>query len=140
MGSIVLAVGAGSELATSAAAGDRPTEVAFVRASKKVYVHPDNSLTVTVRVKCVPGWFSSDLDVWLGQDTNYAEGFTATDVACDAKWHPVSLRLTNMGGPMHRGAVSITSQFSIYNNDTGDPAAAHEVQKRGRIRPAHKVH
>jgi hypothetical protein len=111
-----------------------------VQASKKVYLHPDNSLTVTVSVKCLPGWFSSDIDVWLGQATDYAEGHAAVEVACDGAWHAVPLALTATSSPLHVGAVSIASQFVAYNNDTGDPVGAHDNQLHARIHAAHTGH
>jgi hypothetical protein len=134
---MLLAVGVGSGFATSAAAGDGSTKPVFVQAWKKVYLHHDNSLTVTVNVKCLPGWSSSDLDVWLGQGNEFAEGHTPTGVACDGVWRPFRFTITTMSGPMHVGPVTITSQFAVYNNDTGDPAGARDEARHGRILRPH---
>jgi hypothetical protein len=133
-GCAVLAVGAGPGLTPATAASGGSTSVVSVHGWKKVYLHHDKSLGVTVGVKCAPGWFSSDLDVWLGQGTNFAESHTPTDVACDGAWHLVRVTLTSVNGPMHVGRATITSQFAVYNNDTGDPAGA-----RDEARPAHIV-
>jgi hypothetical protein len=104
-----------------------------VQAWKKVYLRHDNSLAVTLNVKCLPGWVSSDADAWIGQGNEFAEGHTSIDVACDGAWHAVRFFLTNMSAPLHVGRVTVTSQFAVYNVDTGDPAGARDGPRRGHI-------
>jgi hypothetical protein len=133
VGSVVLAAGAGSGFAASAAASDGSAKPVFVQAWKKVYLHKDNSLAVTLNVKCLPGWVSSDVDASVGQGNEFAEGHTSIDVACDGAWHAVRFTLTNMSAPLHVGRVTVSSQFAVYNIDTGDGEGARDGPRPGHI-------
>jgi hypothetical protein len=136
-GSMVLAVGGGIASAAPASAGDQSSTVASVQAWKKAYIHHNGSLTVTAGVRCQPGWTSSDLDMLVGQGvSNSGEGTASTDVPCDNEWHPVRFLTTVTNGTLHDGAVTISSTFTVINNDTGDPFFAKD-QRAGRILHGH---
>jgi hypothetical protein len=131
----VIAIAGGVGLATPAAAdGDRPTNVAFVQAWKKVYIHQGgSSLTVTGELRCVPGWFGTEFDMWLSQGSNTTSGYTIPDIPCDNGWHAVRFRIDGVSPPMHVGACSVSSQFIVNNVETGDSAGGHDTQRACRI-------
>jgi hypothetical protein len=135
-GSTVLAIAGSIGTAAPAAAGDRPTNVGFVQAWKKVYIHHNGSLTVTAGVRCVPGWVSSDLDMRVNQGGNSGTGVTTTDVPCDNQWHPIRFVISDTSAVMHDGPVTIISQFLVNNAESGDSAAGHD-QRPGRILHGH---
>jgi hypothetical protein len=123
--------------APAAVAGDRPTNVAFVQAWKKVYLHHDGSVTVTAGVRCVPGWEGGELDMRVSQGINNdADGFVEATVTCDNAWHPVRFTLHDVAGAMKVGPAQISSQFIVTNVDSGDSAGAHD-QRTGRVLRGH---
>jgi hypothetical protein len=135
--SAMLAV-VGSVVGTApASAGGRPTDVAFVHAGRHVYVHADHSLTVSAKLRCVPGWVSSDLDMQINQGYNALSGFTTTNIPCDNQGHRVRFKIADTAHVMHLGAVTISSQFLVNNAESGDSAAGHEVGRAGCIMHRH---
>jgi hypothetical protein len=134
-GSTVLSIAGGVGVAGPAAAdGDRPTNVAFVQAWQKVYIHQGGaSLTVTAGLRCKPGWYSTELDMQVNQGDQGDSNYTIPDVPCDNKWHPVRFRIEGVTPAMHVGACTVSSQFLINNVDSGDSAGGHDVQRPCRI-------
>jgi hypothetical protein len=117
----------------AAATGDRPTNVAFVRAWHNDIVHQDGTVAVGVRVRCVPGWEPAELDVSLHQDGVEGDGFTIPTVRCNGHWHKVQFTISDVSGAFHAGAVQISTQFLVTNVESGDSAGAHD-QVQGRLR------
>jgi hypothetical protein len=119
----------------SAFAADRPAGVAFVKANPIVQLKANGSVAVTDKIRCMPGWQSSDLSVHVSQANGaYADGFVTTAVACNNKWHTIHLTLPKGFGKLHRGNATISSQFLVTNVQSGDSAGAHDITK-GWIRP-----
>jgi hypothetical protein len=115
-----------------AAATDRPTNVAFVRAWHNDNLHHNGTITVGAGVRCVAGWAPSELDLRVTQGDSAAEGFTTPSVSCDNRWHKVLFTLTDVAGTLHGGVVAIGAQFLVTNVDSGDSAGAHN-QVSGRL-------
>lgn len=138
-GSSMLAVVGSIAGAGSAVAGGRPTNVAFVQAWKKVYLHQQGAkLTVTAELRCVPGWFGTELDMQVNQDGQAASNYTIPDIPCDNGWHAVRFFIEGVTPPMHVGAATVSSQFIVNNVESGDSAAGHDVQRPACImRPHH---
>jgi hypothetical protein len=117
-----------------AAATDRPTNVAFVRAWHNDNLHHNGTVTVGAGVRCVAGWAPAELDMRVTQGPNgeaEADGSTIPTVRCDNRWHKVLFTLTDVGGTLHAGAVTINAQFLVTNVESGDSAGAHNsVQGR----------
>jgi hypothetical protein len=118
-----------------AAATDRPTNVAFVRAWHNDNLHHNGTVTVGAGVRCVAGWAPAELDMRVTQGPNpgsEADGFTIPTVACDNRWHKVLFTLTDVSGTLHAGVVAISAQFLVTNVESGDSAGAHN-QVPGRL-------
>jgi hypothetical protein len=119
-----------------AAATDRPTNVAFVRAWHNDILHHNGTITVGAGVRCVAGWAPAELDMLVGQgpegQSASASGTTIPTVRCDNRWHKVLFTLTDVGGKFHTGVVGINAQFLVTNNESGDSAGAHN-QVSGRL-------
>jgi len=120
--------------ATPALACDRPDPVRVV-AERYVALHADLSVTGAARVSCAPGWSGGELSVQVNQGSSYTSGFVVAHVRCDGRWHRVTFTLVGPPfGTLHRGAVTISSQFLVTNDETGDSAGGHDV-----LRPGHLV-
>ncbi len=117
-------------------AGDRPTDVAFVKANPIVKLHHGGSTLVRTRVRCVPGWQPSDLTVHVAQTSGaYADGLVVTTHAvCNGKWHTVWVKLPKGFGTLKRGKATISSQFLVNNVESGDSAGGHGITQ-GWIKP-----
>ncbi|HEX4015429.1 MAG TPA: hypothetical protein VHX15_01720 [Frankiaceae bacterium] len=118
------AMAAGTE---AAFAGDRPTDVAFVKANPIVQLKHNGSTIVKTQVRCVPGWQASDLTVHVSQPSGaYADGLVITTHAvCNNKWYTVWILLPKGFGTLKRGNANISSQFLVNNVQSGDSAAGH---------------
>jgi hypothetical protein len=119
-----------------AAATDRPTNVAFVRAWHNDNLHHNGTVTVGAGVRCVAGWAPAELDMRVTQGPNgeaEADGSTIPAVSCDNRWHKVLFTLTDVGGTLHAGVVTINAQFLVTNVESGDSAGAHN-SVQGRLR------
>jgi hypothetical protein len=125
--SAALALGAGAVAASPAAAGGRPTGVAFVHAVKTAHLHHDGSVTVRAWVRCKPGWDSSDLSMQLDQGGAYVSGYLNVQLPCDNAFRRVHLRLGPGYGKIKAGDATISSQFLVFNSESGDPSAGHQV-------------
>jgi hypothetical protein len=136
---VFLAIAVVSIGGTQAAfAGDRPVGVAFVKAKPIVDLKHNGSVVVTEKIRCTPGWQSSDLSVHVAQPNGaQADGFTTTAITCNSKWHTVRVTLSDVFMKMHRGPATISSQFLVTNVETGDSAGGHDVTK-GWVRPVWK--
>lgn len=134
---LALVIASAAMLATSpsAAATDRPVGVAFVKARPVVDLKHNGSVVVTEKIRCKPGWVSSDLSVHAQQPNgSYADGFTTTAIACNGAWHSVRVTLSSVFMKMHRGPATISSQFLVTNAESGDSAGGHDITK-GWVRP-----
>lgn len=131
----IAAMTAGTQAAF--ATGDRPTNVAWVKAYPVADLKPDGSVVVTEKIACRPGWVSSDLSVMVSQQSGaYADGVTTTAVPCDLRWHTIKLTTNSVFMKMTKGYATISSQFLVNNAESGDSAGAHHVVKKGWIRIA----
>lgn len=137
---LLLALAVVSIAGTQAAfAGDRPVGVAFVKAKPIVDLKHNGSVVVTEKIRCKPGWVSSDLSVHVAQPNGaQADGFTTTAIKCNGAWHTVRVTLSDVFMKMHRGPATISSQFLVTNASSGDSAGAHDITK-GWVRPAWKA-
>jgi hypothetical protein len=120
----------------AAFAGDRPTDVAFVKADPIVKLYHGGSTLVREQVRCVPGWQPSDLTVHVSQASGaYADGLVITTHAvCNNKWYTVWVKLPKGFGSLARGNATISSQFLVNNVETGDSGAGHGLTQ-GWIKP-----
>jgi hypothetical protein len=129
----LFAMAAGTQ---AAFAGDRPTDVAFVKAAPIVQLKHNGSTIVKEQVRCLPGWVPSDLTVRVTQASGaYADGLvTTTHAVCNGKWYTVWVLLPKGFGSLQRGNATISSQFLVFNVDSGDPSAGHGITQ-GWIKP-----
>jgi hypothetical protein len=111
----------------AATAQDRPTGVAFVKVANKVVLQPDGSLIVSAQVRCEPGWSSSDLSIGISQGSSGTSGDVVTSVPCDDHWHSQQLVLPPGSGPFRAGKAGANAQFLVFNVQSGDPAAGHDM-------------
>ena len=116
--------------AAPASAGDRPADVAFVHAFHLQVLHHDGTVTAIVGARCVPGWAAVEVDVRITQGDSDAEGFVVPTIACDNRWHPVMFRLTDVAGTFEPGAIAVSSQILVTNNESGDSAGGHDNQRK----------
>ncbi len=124
--------------AAPASASDRPTDVAFVHAFHFQVLHHDGTVTAIVRARCIPGWEAVEVDVRITQDDSDADGFVVPTIACDNRWHPVVFRLTDVAGTFHPGAVAVSSQILVTNDESGDSAGGHDNQRKAVAGFLHK--
>jgi hypothetical protein len=117
----------------AAVAGDRPTNVVFVRTWKTVHVRVHGGLTVGSGVRCVPGWEGGEVDMWLSQGSATASGFVDRSVPCDNAWHPVRFIIQDVSGAFQPGEIHLTSQFIGNNVESGDSAGAHSQRLHGVV-------
>jgi len=62
-------------------------------------------------------------------ETTYTSGFVVATVRCDGLWHRVKFTLVGPPfGTFHPGAVTLSSQFLVTNNDSGDSAGGHDAR------------
>lgn len=121
----------------SAATGDRPTNVAAVKAGERVLLHKDGTLTVAARLRCKPGWVAEEVSATLGQGEASASGFAVVSVPCDRQWHRVTFDLGDSAGAFHPGPVTFNFlQFLVTNASSGDSAGAHDNGAHARLRLA----
>jgi hypothetical protein len=121
----------------SAATGDRPTNVAAVKAGERVLLHKDGTLTVAARLRCKPGWVAEEVSATLGQGEASASGFAVVTVPCDRRWHRVTFALGDSAGAFHPGRVTFNFlQFLVTNASSGDSAGAHDNGAHARLRLA----
>jgi hypothetical protein len=119
-------------LATAAAvpvamAQDRPVGVAHEKTAKKVHLNADGSLSAITRLKCDPGWESSDFTVFISQAGISTDGLVEPSIPCDGRWHRVQYDVPAPGnGTFNPGKAHFNGQFLVFNVDSGDPSAAHE--------------
>ena len=137
LGVSVLAFGAVAASSASAAPpGDRPRNVADVKADSIVLLHPDGTLTATVRVRCDEGWVAGDISATVTQGASTADGFASASVPCDGRWYPVDVPLVGSGS-FQPGKVTFSFlQFLVTNAVTGDSAGAHDNGASARLQPA----
>jgi hypothetical protein len=128
---VLAAVVAMAWVAPSALAGDRPVNVAWVVAQPVADLHSNGSVVVTEKIACRPGWESSDLTVHVGQASGaYADGLLLSKTnICNGKWHVVKVTLPKGFGTLQKGWATVSSQFLVFNAETGDPAAGHENKR-----------
>jgi hypothetical protein len=138
LGAFVLASGAGVASSVSAAPGDGTEDVAEVQAGNLVLLNPDGTLTVSVRVRCDPGWVPVDVNTVVAQGTStYAEGFTIVSVPCDGRWYWVQFDAVVRAGTFEPGKVTFDGlQFGVTNEVTGDFEGAHGKVSTARLRLA----
>jgi hypothetical protein len=119
-----------------AAAADRPTDVASVKANPIVQLKHNGSTIVKEQVRCQPGWQPSDLTVRVSQASGaYADGLvTTTHAVCNGKWYTVWVLLPKGFGKLQRGNATISSQFLVNNVQSGDSAGGHDITQ-GWIKP-----
>ena len=135
LGVSVLVFGGVVVSSASAAQGDRPTNVAKVQADNLVLLNPDGTLTVSVRVRCDPGWVSGEVSVVVGQGAAaIASGFTIASVPCDGRWHRVEFDVVDVSGTFQPGRVTFSFlQFLVTNAVSGDSAGAHDNGATARL-------
>jgi hypothetical protein len=129
----LVGLGSVTVAAPASATGDRPTNVAFVRAWHNYNLHHDGTVAVGLGVRCVPGWQSAELDIHLHQGDVDGDAFTTRNVVCNDRWHKVLFRVTDSSGAFHAGAVQTSAQFLVTNVESGDSAGAHDEQVPGTL-------
>lgn len=123
----VLVLAATASAVPVAMAQDRPVGVAHEKSAKKVELNADGSLSGVTRLKCDPGWESSDFTVFISQGDVSSDGLVLTSIACDNKWHRVQYEVSAPGtGAFQPGKAHLVGQFLVFNVLSGDPSAAHE--------------
>ena len=138
LGASVLALGGVVVSSASAAHGDGTEDVAEVKAGNEVLLNPDGTLTVSVRVRCDPGWVSGDVEAILDQGVSvFADGFTAVSVPCDGRWHQVQFDAVVRAGTFQPGKVTFSLlQFGVTNEVTGDFEGVNDNGATARLRLA----
>jgi hypothetical protein len=118
----------------NAAPGDRPRNVADVKAESPVLLQTGGTLSVPVRVRCDPGWVAGDVSATATQGESTISGFTLSSTPCDGKWHRIAFDLTDGAGSFAPGNVTFSFlQFFVTNAETGDCASAHDNQAHARL-------
>lgn len=115
----------------AAATGDRPVNVAWVVANPVADLKADGSVVVSEKIACRPGWDASDLTVRVAQTSGaYADGLLLTNSnICNGRWHYVKVVLPKGFGTLQKGWATVSSQFLVFNSETGDPSAGHESKR-----------
>jgi hypothetical protein len=115
----------------AAATCDRPVNVAWVVANPVADLKADGSVVVSEKIACRPGWDASDLTVRVAQASGaYADGLLLTNSnICNGRWHYVKVTLPKGFGTLQKGWATVSSQFLVFNSETGDPAAGHENKR-----------
>ncbi len=135
----IMAVGVGTLVTSPAAAQDRPTGVAAVKAGHSPILKAHGIVVVTTFVRCDPAWESAQLDAQVNRGfTDYAQGYTIPTIRCDNNWHKVVFRISTASGRMTPGKVTISTQFLVTNLETGDSAGAHGMDN-GRLKRAYPI-
>jgi hypothetical protein len=70
-----------------------------------------------------------------GQGASGTSGDVVTSVPCDDHWHPQQMVLPVGSGPFQAGKARVNAQFLVFNVQSGDPAAGHDMSTV-RIVPA----
>jgi hypothetical protein len=119
----------------SAATGDRPKNVAKVKADNFALLHGDGTVAVAAQVRCDPGWVAGELSATLTQGESSVSGYTIPSVSCDGRRHRVEFDLVDSSGPFQPGKVTFSFlQFLVTNAVTGDSAGAHDNGAKARLR------
>jgi hypothetical protein len=136
--SVALMAAIGIAAPAGAATGDRPTGVASVKPAGVLTLHSGGTITGAVKVRCQPGWMSSDVDAIIGQGESVSTSTdTTTDLPCDKHWHAVALTFGPGLGTFKPGKVTYAFlQFLVFNNESGDPAAGHDNGATTHLRAA----
>lgn len=110
-----------------------PPDAVHVSAVKVARLLPDGTVLVGARIRCAPEWEAADLTAQVDRSlTDYAQGITQPDIACDNRWHRVGLTASTVSGKVGPGRVTITVQFTVTHVEFGDAAGAHDAT-RGRL-------
>jgi hypothetical protein len=118
----------------NAAPGDRPRNVADVKAESSVLLQSGGALIVSVRVRCDSGWVAGDISATLTQGESTISGVKPASTPCDGKWHRVTLDLADGTGSFVSGSVTFSFlQYLVTNAETGDSAGAHDNGSRARL-------
>lgn len=105
-----------------------PADAVDVVALQVARLQPDGTAWVSARVKCAPEWEAADLSARLDRSfTDNAEGFASPDVACDNRWHRVTVKVSPVSGSLDPGRASIGVQFGVTHVVFGDFAGAHDT-------------
>lgn len=137
MGASVLVFG-GVVVSSASAAPGEPKDVAEVQAGNLVLLNPDGTLTVSVRVRCDPGWVSQEVDAIVDQGVSvFADGITTASVPCDGRWQLVQFDLITRSGTFQPGKVNFSLlQFGVTNEVTGDFEGVNDNGATARLRLA----
>jgi hypothetical protein len=123
----VLVLAATAAAVPVATAQDRPVGVGHEKTAKKIHLNADGSLSAVTRLKCDPGWESSDFTVFVSQADVSTDGLVEPAIPCDGRWHRVRYDVPAPGnGAFQHGRAHFSGQFLVFNLDSGDPSAAHE--------------
>jgi hypothetical protein len=135
LGVSVLVFGGVVGSSASAAPGQ---PVAEVQAGNLVLLNPDGTLTVSVRVRCDPGWVTQDVDAIVDQGLSvFADGVTAVSVPCNGNWQRVEFDLVTRSGTFQPGKVTFSQlQFGVTNEVTGDFEGVNDNGATARLRLA----
>jgi hypothetical protein len=138
LGASVLVFGGIVVSSASAAQGDGTEDVADVRAVNLALLNPDGTLTVSVRVRCDPGWVFQEVSVVVDQGPSViADGITSAPVPCDGRWHRVQFDLVTRVGTFEPGKVTFSLlQFGVTNEVTGDFEGVNDNGATARLRLA----
>jgi hypothetical protein len=128
----------GGVVSSASAARGEPKDVAQVQAGNLVLLNPDGGLTVSVRVRCDPGWVFQDVSAIVDQGLSvFADGITAAPVPCDGRWHTVQFDLVTRSGTFQPGKVTFSLlQFGVTNEVTGDFEGVNDNGATARLRLA----
>jgi hypothetical protein len=137
LGASVFAFG-GVVVSSASAARAEPKEVAEVRAGNRVLLNPDGTLTVSVRVRCDPGWVFQEVSAIVDQGASiFADGITSAPVPCDRRWHRVQFDLVTRSGTFQPGKVTFSLlQFGVTNEITGDFEGVNDNRATAHLRRA----
>jgi hypothetical protein len=138
LGASVLVFGGVAVSSASAAQGDGTEDVAEVQAGNLVLLNPDGTLTVSVRVRCDPGWVFQEVDAIVDQGVSvFADGITSAPVPCDGRWQRVQFDLVTRAGTFQPGKVTFSQlQFGVTNEVTGDFEGVNDNGATARLRLA----
>ena len=128
----------GGVVGSSASAAPAGSAVAQVRPGNPVLLNPDGTLTVSVRVRCEPGWVFQEVDAIVDQGPSvFADGITSAPVPCDGRWHRVQFDLVTRAGTFQPGKVTFSLlQFGVTNEVTGDFEGVNDNGATARLRLA----
>ena len=106
-----------------------------MQAGNLVLLNPDGTLTVSVRVRCDPGWVFQEVDAIVDQGASvFADGITSAPVPCDGRWHRVQFDLVTRSGTFQPGKVT----FSLLQFGVSCPDQHHGAPNPPVTRPLPK--